>query len=1514
MYGSTHTHFEDLFDTGNDLKGMVLLFDSLGAKRVALTGHGSMFAYEDLKEITSRLKETKEIGEDFEVVPGVEVYFDDETGEDGNPASKHMVLVAKDYEGYKQLCRIISDSAKNTKSSRSTIEDVEYLTPIVTMENLRKNIEEQGHVYMTTACAGGIFARDLGSDEISKYLRDRNKKEDVLNDMEEEFKEASSLLEEWDSRTADKSVKKLTKKETEKLEKAIEEGDDETKNVLLEKQRKAEELDAWKNENRKAREVAKRRVESYKNAEKNREEADTKLANYISKEPERFERAKETYRKLESIFGKSNIYFELQNHGLLQEEKAMNNTVRLAYEVGNPNFIASNDVHIGDRKGSPTWEQSVLRRNVEMFNRFKSISHSPDEEEYGVKTDSELREELLKIVKPYTDENGTTHSPEEIVDAAIGNIEMALKDCHVEFPKISLDGINFYPKFCENEAEVFKREVEAGIAERFPNGLPEGYRERIDYETSVIEDMGFCGYHLIVKDYVEYGRLLGYLRTDEEIANAPLSIEGLNKYIDDNNIPRVGMGVGPGRGSAAGCLCAYLLGITDVDPIQYGLMFERFLNPSRRSMPDIDSDFKDDIRDRLYQYIEARYGEECVSKVCTKAQAHGKAAAGIASRYLTTMESEGKSKPEQASIKDAYGIALKNVSGYITKYMKEHDLSTVKVENGTKAARGILKERLDDRASEKERLDASLAEIDSELASVRESISERESQEMTEQQRKDWFEPLKDQEGRLLSRRKSLLSVYNGNYGESWERETKVLEMVDTIAGIPSNVSMHACACLISGTPLSDVIPLAWNDAKQKMTTQCLYPQAEELGLLKMDLLNIKNLSVITRVMQDICARNDEDLLRTREGIQKMLEDKEVFDEIFCKGRTGGVFQFESDGMTKMVVDFQPRCFDDIIILVAAYRPGPIDFIPEIIAEKWYREVGDASPYGKPTHKINIDNEKLKAILAPTYGVPIYQEQIMKIVQELAGYNMADADNVRKYMSKKKTALLEKERGFFVNGSEAVIAEATAKMEALRAKENPTEEDIKEANKLEAEIKKMPTYIKGCVPNGICTEKEANALFDAMMEFGKYAFNKSHAMCYAEVAMMTAYQKCHFPELFYKHTLINETKDGPSPKDKRMASEKYIGEMSSFGIDMLPPDPSKSFGDWVIEGNDGKAAARMGFGCIKGCHYEDYRHADNIFDFILRNPGVSISQMQVFVKLGMFDKVYPTPDKKAEEARVSGNRKAMEDWVKTYGEEVKEFGKLMKELEPEIMPIAREMKEVKAAIASGNDSLSEILETLKARYEEVAAPLSEKQSYFKALKENSTPFAEPTLTEKMQDRAYEYEKMGVVFSAREDLEKLRKANVGTTFAAIEEARDKSEKYGPTAKVAATVVGKVETPPGRGPRWKITLMDRNGATCQVGSFEKVDPVADVTCGVFDISYGMYMSLKNVSALESELANFVTDKDKFDPERPVEVRPHLVEKDRMVSFQRSEKYEVDEDAEANNPEQEELEEEELIPGEQ
>lgn len=1384
MYGSTHTHFEDLYDTANDLRQMVLEFANLGSKKVTVTGHGNMFAYEDLKFIVSKLKETKEIPDDFEIIPGVEIYFGEE--------ARHMVLIAEDYKGYQQICHVISESAKNTKSKKSSSnEEQEYLTPITTLENLQKNIgQEPGHVSMTSACVGGVFASRLSLGE-EPYRKEVERQMKKYQDLLARSVQAHLVVNEWNATTKDPENKKLLKKENQAFEKAIAENDEPTIAYYQQRLQNVENLIIYREEHKKEVDQAKRVLKNLDQSILDMDQAEQAYQQYKDSYPIRLEETKEFYYQLESIFGKERIYFELQNHGLDIEKAGFNRVIELAYEVNNPNFIAANDVHIGDRKGSATWEQSVLRRNIEMFSRFKSINNREDEEEYGILTDDELKETLLQIIQPFEDKQGITHTPEEIVTVAISNIQKVLEPCHVQFPKIGLDldkgETNFYPKFCEDESARLREEVEKGILNRFPNGLPEGYRERIEYEMNVIVSMGFSGYLLIVQEYVDYAELLGYLRTEDEIKNAPLTIKGLNQYIDDLKIPRIGMGVGPGRGSAAGSEIAYCMGITKVDPIPHGLMFERFLNPSRHSMPDIDSDFKDDIRDQLYEFIKERYGEPYVSKVCTKAYAHGKKAGDMARIYLTVLESQGKDKIEEAEIKRKYIQANKNVSTMISKCMKENKLNATKVENGTKAAKILYEER-----------------------------------------------------------------EQNPEETEEFQREQKILKMIGQIAGIPSLLSIHACACLISSVPLADVIPLAWNSTKEKMTTQCLYPQAENLGLLKMDLLNIKNLYVITKIMQECNDVNDK--LRTMDGVQELLKDPRIFQEIFSTGRTKGIFQFESPGMIQMNMDFQPESFEDVILLVAAYRPGPLDFIPEVIAEKWWRKLGEKSPFGKPNHSIQIKHEKLQTILGPTYGVPIYQEQIMKIVQELAGYNMADADNIRKYMSKKLTVLLEKERGFFIHGSEYVIGQAKEKLANLKAMEHPSEEQMSEMNQLEADIKKMPTYIKGCVPNGICSAEEADHFFDIMMNFGLYAFNKSHALCYAQVAMYTAYQKLYYPELFYKHTLSNETKEGPDPKTKKMATEKYIEEMKTFGIQLLPPDPNKSSADYKIE--DGNI--RTGFGCVKGSSYVDYENADNLAMFIAKNPTISLTQVSKFIKLGMFSKIYPTtPNGNQKEIdRVKGNRTKTQDWLNAHGEDLKSYGVLSKE----IIDLKKELTQLNESLVKENLSAEDAF-LLSNQLEEVNSKLNASLPVLNSMKiglvemsKTATEFPTRVQEEAINDRIFEYEQMGIAFSAREDLELLQKNSTKDTIQSVcnrWESGNLNAKV--DAKIAATVISKQKNKTGRGPAYRVTLMDKNGDTLQCGYWDNVDPVENVTCGYFDISYGKYINLKKDGVVPFELVN-------------------------------------------------------------
>ena len=1357
MYGSIHTHFEDWFDTANDTKEMIKNFARLGCKKIAITGHGSMFSYEDAKEALASLKETPDedhpdrdpIPEDVDIVPGVEIYFKDE--------AKHMVLVAKDYEGYQCLCKVITESSHNSKSSKNTSEDSEYLTPIVTLDNLRRNIVK-GKVIATSACVGGVFCHDLGlidyrlreqisnEREKTKMFFDLPDGRRILCTAEERLDYAEKIIEEYKAGDSLPENKMPTKAERERLEKmarvARENGEDskaaEILNLLDSRVSSATAYKAWKQSHRAEYNEAKKTADNARKELGRITAAQNEYDSYRSTYDERFKNAIEEYKQLEDIFGKENFYFELQNHGLEMEKEAYQSVVRLAYEVGNPHFITSNDVHIGDIKGSATWERSVKRREFERFNRFKNVvlpsERRGDEEEYGIKTDRELKaaiEDILSGASSFVDKNGIEHTPSEIADAAVGNIRTALKDCKVTFPKISIDGVNHYPKFCDDEKAKFREEVEKGARERFPDGLPEGYRERLDYEMGIIESMGYSGYHLIVKDYLEYGRLLGYLRTQKDIDEAPLDIEELKAYIDKKGVSKIGMSIGPGRGSAAGSLVCYCLKITDLDPIPLGLLFERFLNPSRQTMPDIDSDFKDDIRDHVYEYIKARYGEECVSKVCTKSYAHGKKALMVARGYLQRqLEKEEMEKadyrflprtdPKRKAVrektdkikKDILDIS-KKISKDIDAVMDANGLAANVTENGTKAVEILLKEK-------------------------------------------------RYPEGSL---------------------EDRLLRDTLDIAGIPGTLSMHACACLISGDPLGEVIPLAWNDVNKKMTTQCLYPQAEELGLLKMDLLGLKNLTVITKVLQAV---NNEKML-TSEGIREVLDDKEVYKKIYSNGYTQGVFQVESPGMTKMMKDFKPTCFEDIILLVAAYRPGPMAFIPEIIATKKYKE--DPANNPKPTKSITIKNDKLDAILAPTYGVPIYQEQVMQIFQKIAGYDLAGADNVRRFMSKKKVKKLEAEK---------------------------------------------PRFIKGCEENGISKE-EAEKFFNQLVDFSKYAFNKSHAACYALVSVITAYLKKHYPRNFYKESISNEMLGGKVSD----VIEKYVPEFNSLGSDengryiqILPPEIGKSQADIVIEGRN----LRLGYGNIKGEAYATYNPAGNIEDFVDRNPEISDATVRNFVKLGMLKAGWSMKGEdggvKAEIARCDGCVTYLLNFLDAHFEDMKRRAKARQLLD--------EAKSGVAALSS--DDIS----SLESEIESVTAKLNECKEIDYG---PDAPVIMDDIVSKMNAFEYEKELLGYNFSLSEK-ESILKGKDGSSFDELTKnlpTKGKNTSYNFPGFIFSKnqYISKNGTP-----YYRLKIIDKNGTVNNVTSFH--DPIIpmgrlEISCQVNE--YGCSFVLQNEHEFEA-----------------------------------------------------------------
>lgn len=975
MFGSIHTHFESRYDTANDMKKMCENFIKKGAKKVAVTEHGVFSSYEDLRDIVKKIKgKAKENGEDidFEIIPGIEGYFGD------NHA--HLILIAKDYEGYLSLCKIISQANENIDKKGN---------PIITIENLQKNVKK-GHLIATSACIAGPFGRLFALDKLNLEQKIQAAEAKLENTN---YEQTIQFIEQYEEQLALSKSLKITKKMEQEAGKLARKGDLSLADLLADQAIQKEKIDEWLQENSKeyqrlseielkAMKAAKLHI-VFANLQENKE----KLAHIMEdiKSGKVAEEAHLLYSQFKEIFG-DDFYFELQNHGLEQEKEIYNEIIRFAYtEEEHPNFIASNDIHIGVSKEDPDYEAALRRRNVIQYTRFNTYhEESLDDKEYTIKDDEELRESLLEIMEPV--QTGIMEiSKESIVDQAIGNIQNVLSQCHVEFIKE-----NHYPKFCEDENEAFRQLVYKGIKERFPNGFPnEEYQKRLEYELDVIIRMGYAGYHLIVADYLQYGRLLGYLKTPEEVANAPLNIEALEAYIQEKGYEKVGYNIGPGRGSAAGSLCCYLAGITDIDPLPYHLLFERFLNVERVSMPDIDSDFRTDIRERVVDYCKARYGEKCICQIMTKAYGALKGNLRLSARYLGTKQfTEGLQSGEI------------NIEDYLIK--EEVADSEIKENANTE---------IDD-TGEEPNIDSLLEET---------PIFQGKHYSATQQNAalKLYLKPWYDKADKL-----SKQIDETGDVSPVGKEEESIVTLAKELEGVFTNYGQHAAGTIISGDDLTDIIPLMYNSKKKNMETQCTMAQAEAKGLLKMDFLGLENLDMLTEMMRNPSSFYEVDnRLQDYTERQNIFNDPAIYEQIYSTALTQGVFQFESDGMKDMLKRFHPESLEDIILLVAAYRPGPLQYLDEIIAQKQYNDqlagkpwMKDTPKVEKPTHSINMDCKPLNDILQPTYGCIIYQEQVMQIFQELAGYSLGGADLVRRAMSKKHMDELEAEREYFIHG------------------------------------------------------------------------------------------------------------------------------------------------------------------------------------------------------------------------------------------------------------------------------------------------------------------------------------------------------------------------------------------------------------------------------------------------------------------------------------------------------------------
>ncbi len=691
-----------------------------------------------------------------------------------------------------------------------------------------------------------------------------------------------------------------------------------------------------------------------------------------------YEGAKAAALRHLEIFGEGNYYLELQDHGLDAQKVVNAGIMRLHKETGIP-LVATNDSHYitaADAEAHDILLCIQTGKHVADTDRMRYEGG-----QYYLKSADEMA-----ALFPYARE--AIENTNRIADMCDVNIVFGEQKVP-EFPvPEGYDAYSYLKELCES-----------GLRERY-EVITDELRERLSYELSTIREMGFVDYFLIVWDYIRYAK--------------------------EN-----GIAVGPGRGSAAGSLVSYCLRITDIDPIRYSLIFERFLNPERVSMPDIDVDFEPEGRQKVIDYVTEKYGREKVVQIVT----FGTMGAKLVVRDV------GRVMDLPYSLCDRVAKAIPN-------------------------------------------------ELNMTI-------------------------PL------ALATNKEFKELYSSD-----ETIKKLVDMAIKLEGLPRHVSIHAAGIVIGREPIEEYVPLS-RGSDPNITTQYEKTTVEELGLLKMDFLGLRNLTVITDALKMIEESNG-----VKVDIDHLdFDDKAVY-EMISAGRTEGIFQLESAGMTSFMKELKPANIEDVIAGISLYRPGPMDFIPNYIKGK---ENPDSVTYDVP---------QLEKILSPTYGCIVYQEQVMQIVMDLAGYSMGRADLVRRAMSKKKDEVMQKERHNFVYG-----------------------------NKEE--------HVPGCIANGISEEK-ANKIFDEMIDFAKYAFNKSHAACYAVVAYQTAYLKCHYP-VEYMAALISSVMDRP---DKVSA---YIASLKRMGIKLLPPDVNSGKGVFSVAGND----IRYGLTAIKSV-------GDGVTDEILK--------------------------------------------------------------------------------------------------------------------------------------------------------------------------------------------------------------------------------------------------------------------------------------------------------------------------
>lgn len=732
-----------------------------------------------------------------------------------------------------------------------------------------------------------------------------------------------------------------------------------------------------------------------------------------------YEEAKQAALDHREIFGKDNYFLELQDHGIPEQRMVNQGLMRLHEETGIP-LVATNDLHYVKKED---WMAHDVLLCIQTNKKVSDEDRMRYQEgQFYLKSEEEMRE-----LFPYARE-------------AVDNTAEIARRCNVEI----VFGEQKLPKFDVPDgftSETYLRALcQEGLEQRYEEVTP-ALQERLDYELSTISQMGYVDYFLIVWDFI--------------------------KYAKDN-----GIAVGPGRGSAAGALVSYCLGITNIEPLHLNLLFERFLNPERVSMPDIDVDFCYERRQEVIDYVVRKYGKEKVVQIVT----------------FGTMAAKMVIRDVGRALDVPYALADR-VAKMIPPGAQGHNMT------------------------------------------IQEALT------------------------------------ISADLKKAYEEEPEVQELLDMamkLEGLPRHASMHAAGVVIGQKPIDEFVPLS-KGAEDSITTQFTMTTIEELGLLKMDFLGLRTLTVIQDALRNIKMSRGIDL-----DIDHIdMADEAVYD-MLSAGHTEGVFQLESNGMKSFMTELKPRNIEDVIAGISLYRPGPMDFIPLYIRGKEHPE------------DIHYDCPQLEKILAPTYGCIVYQEQVMQIVMELAGYTLGRSDLVRRAMSKKKGDVMQRERQNFVYGNEE-------------------------------------EHVPGCISRGI-DEKTANKIFDDMIDFAKYAFNKSHAACYAIVAYQTAYLKCHYPKE-YMAALIT------SVLDRTDKVSEYIAHCRKLGIAILPPDINEGYSYFSVTSEGiryGLSALKsVGKSVIDKMVEERELHGPftSLKDFMERLSSKEVNKRTIesFIKAGAFD-------------------------------------------------------------------------------------------------------------------------------------------------------------------------------------------------------------------------------------------------------------------------------------------------------